>query len=55
MRRHIAQYVNEIVSITIMMLMAIALVAGRSAPVSMAADDGSDPLTYQSVRAVGDE
>ncbi len=50
-----AQYLNEIVSITIMLLMAIALVAGQAAPMSIGADDRSDRITYQSVRATGDE
>ncbi len=29
MKSHVAQYLNEIVSITIMLLMAVALIAGQ--------------------------
>ena len=50
-----AQYLNEIVSIAIMLLMAIALIAGQAAPVSIGADDRSDRISYQSVRMGGDE
>ena len=42
MKKQVAQYLNEIVSITIMLLMAIALIAGPATPVSGGADDGSD-------------
>lgn len=55
MRKHLAQYVNEIVSITIMLLMTIALIAGQAAPVSVGADEGSDRPSYQAVQVVGDE
>ena len=55
MKKRIAQYLNEIVSITIMLLMAIALIAGQATPISMGADDRSDRMTYQSVRVPGDE
>jgi hypothetical protein len=54
-KRRIAQYLNEIVSITIMLLMAIALIAGQAAPVSIGADDRSDRIPYQSVRVSGDD
>ena len=55
MRKHLAQYANEIVSITIMLLMTIALIAGQAAPVSMGADDRADRLPYQAVRVPGNE
>ena len=55
MKKRVAQYLNEIVSITIMLLMAIALVAGPSTPVSIGADEGADRLSYQAVRASGDK
>ena len=55
MKKHLAQYVNEIVSITIMLLMAIALIAGQAAPVSVGADAGRDHPSYGAVRVAGDE
>ena len=55
MKRRVAQYLNEIVSITIMLLMAIALVAGPATTASTGADDGSDRMSYQAVRTAGDE
>jgi hypothetical protein len=54
-KNKVAQYLNEIVSITIMLLMAIALIAGPATPVSGGADDGSDRVPYQAVRVPGDE
>ncbi|MGW8369126.1 MAG: hypothetical protein ACWGPN_10660, partial [Gammaproteobacteria bacterium] len=51
----LAQYTNEIVSITIMLLMAIALIAGPATPARTGADDGSDRAVYQAVRVPGDE
>ena len=55
MKKRLAQYLNEIVSITIMLLMAIALVAGQATPVSTGADDGARQDVYRSVRAIGGE
>ena len=55
MKKRVAQYLNEIVSITIMLLMAIALIAGQASPLSVGADDGSDRIPYQSVRLRGDD
>ncbi|HSM31508.1 MAG TPA: hypothetical protein VK854_12490 [Woeseiaceae bacterium] len=55
MKKHLAQYLNEIVSITIMLLMTIALIAGQAAPVSLGADDGAERRSYQAVRVTGDE
>lgn len=55
MKKQLAQYLNEIVSITIMLLMAIALVAGPATPAPAGADDGSDRVPYQAVRVPGDE
>ena len=55
MKKHIAQYLNEIVSITIMLLMTIALIAGQAAPGAMGADDKSNGLSYEAVRASGDD
>jgi hypothetical protein len=54
-KKQLAQYLNEIVSITIMLLMTIALIAGQAAPVSMGADDRADRLPYQAVRVPGNE
>jgi hypothetical protein len=54
MKKHMAQYLNEIVSITIMLLMATALIAGQAGPASIGADDRSDRIPYQSVRVRGD-
>ncbi len=55
MKKHLAQYLNEIVSITIMLLMAIALIAGQATPASVGASDGSDRRSYQAVAVPGDE
>ena len=55
MKKQLAQYLNEIVSITIMLLMAIALIAGQASPMAMGADDRADPLSYQAVRVPGDD
>ena len=54
MKKHIAQYVNEIVSITIMLLMTVALIAGQATPLETGAQDGSGQVAYQAVRAAGD-
>ena len=50
MKKRMAQYLNEIVSITIMLVMAIALIAGQASPVSLGADAPSDRAPYSSVR-----
>ena len=55
MKKHLTQYANEIVSITIMLLMAIALIAGQAAPVSVGADEAPDRPSYQAIRVAGDE
>ena len=55
MKRRVAQYLNEIVSITIMLLMTVALIAAQASPVSIGADDRSDRIHYQSVRVNGDD
>jgi hypothetical protein len=54
-KKRIAQYLNEIVSITIMLLMAIALIAGQATPLVTGAESASDRVAYQAVRAAGDE
>jgi hypothetical protein len=54
-KERLAQYLNEIVSITIMLLMAIALISGQAAPVSGGAADGSDRPSYQAVTVPNDE
>jgi hypothetical protein len=54
-KRRIAQYLNEIVSITIMLLMAIALIAGQATPLVTGAENASDRVAYQALRAAGDE
>ncbi len=53
MKRRVIQYLNEIVSIAIMLLMTVALIAGQAAPASIGADDRSDRIPYQSVRVRG--
>ena len=55
MKKHMSQYLNEIVSITIMLLMAIALIAGQLSPMSTAADRASERLPYRAVTVTGDE
>ena len=55
MKKRMAQYLNEIVSITIMLLMAIALIAGQGDAVTIGADTQSDWVPYQSVRMHGDD
>ena len=55
MKKHLLQYVNEILSITIMLLMAIALISGQATPLAAGADDGSDNVAYQAVRIAGKE
>jgi hypothetical protein len=50
MKKRMAQYLNDIVSITIMLLMAIALIAGQASPVSLGADAPADRVPYNSVR-----
>ena len=55
MKKQVAQYLNEIVSITIMLLMAIALVAGPATAVPAGAEDGSDRVVHQAVRVPGNE
>jgi hypothetical protein len=50
-KRRIAQYLNEIVSIAIMLLMAVALIAGQAESVSLGANDASDRVHYDAVRA----
>ena len=55
MKKQVAQYLNEIVSITIMLLMAIALIAGPATSVPAGADDASDRVVYQAVRVPGNE
>ena len=49
-KKRMAKYLNEIISITIMLLMAIALIAGQAAPVSLGVDDPSQRVPYDSVR-----
>ena len=52
MKKRVAQYLNEIISITIMLLMAIALIAGQPDSVSLGADDPSGRVVpHDSVRA----
>ncbi len=55
MKKQVAQYLNEIVSITIMLLMTIALIAGPATPVPGGAVEGSDRVPYQAVRVPGDD
>jgi hypothetical protein len=54
-KERLAQYLNEIVSITIMLLMAIALISGQAAPLSGGAADGSNQRSYQAVTVPIDE
>ncbi len=55
MKKHVAQYLNEILSITIMLLLAIALIAGQASPVTGGVADGSDRKSYQAVTVPTDE
>ena len=55
MKRRMAQYLSEIVSITIMLLMTVALIAGQASPMSIGADERSDRIPYQSARLSGDD
>lgn len=55
MKKHVAQYLNEIVSITIMLLMTIALIAGQATPAAVGAADGPERQTYQAVAVPGDD
>ena len=55
MKKHVAQYLNEILSITIMLLMTIALIAGQATPASVVGADGADRRAHQSVTVRGDE
>lgn len=54
-KKHVSQYLNEIVSIAIMLLMAIALIAGQLSPVSAGTDRAADRVPYRSVTVTGDE
>ncbi|HSN52127.1 MAG TPA: hypothetical protein VLS87_06315 [Woeseiaceae bacterium] len=55
MKKHLAQYLSEFLSITILLLMAIALIAGQAPPLGAGASGGADPVTYQAARTAGDE
>ena len=55
MKKHVAQYLNEILSITIMLLMTIALIAGQATPLAGGAEDGSDRRSYQAVTVPTDD
>lgn len=55
MKKHLTQYLNEILSITIMLLMAVALIAGQATPMVAGADDGSDNVAYQAGRVALEE
>ena len=55
MKKYMFRYLNPILSITIMLLMAIALVAGQATPAGADVKDGTDPVAYQAVRTAGDE
>jgi len=54
-KKQISQYLNEIVSITIMLLMAVALIAGQAKPLDAGVEDGSGQVVYKAVRAAGDK
>jgi hypothetical protein len=49
MKSRIAQYLNEIVSITIMMLMVMALIAGQMTSADAAAADEARRVDYSIV------
>lgn len=55
MKKYMVRYLNPILSITIMLLMAIALVAGQATPLGAGATDGTDRVAYQAIRTAGDE
>ena len=54
-KKYLLQYLNQILGITIMLLMAIALVAGQATTLGAGAEDGADAVVYQAVRVAGDE
>ena len=54
MKKQMTQYLNEIVSIAIMLLMAVALIAGQARPLEAGAEDASGRGAYQALRAAGD-
>jgi hypothetical protein len=54
-KKYMVRYLNPILSITIMLLMAIALVAGQATPLGAGVKDGTDRVAYQAIRAAGDE
>jgi hypothetical protein len=54
-KKYLTQYLNEILSITIMLLMAVALIAGQATPMGAGADDGSDNVAYQAGRVAVEE
>ncbi len=55
MKKHLTQYLNEILSITIMLLMAVALIAGQATPMAAGADNGSENVAYQAGRVAVEE
>lgn len=55
MKKHMAQYLSKFLSITILVLMAVALIAGQATPLAAGASGGADPVAYQAVRTAGDE
>jgi hypothetical protein len=54
MKRRIAQYMNEIVSITVMLLMAVALIAGQMNN-GTSVDKAAQRADYTVVIAPGDD
>jgi len=54
-KKYMVRYLNPILSITIMLLMAIALVAGQATPLGAGVKDGTDRVAYQAIRSAGDE
>ena len=55
MRKRFSQYLNEAVSITIMLLMAVALIAGQATPMAAGADNGSENVAYRAGRVAVEE
>lgn len=55
MKKHLAQYLNDIVSITIMLLMVTALVAGQAASKSTGASERAGHNTFEAVRMAGED
>ena len=55
MKSRVAQYMNEIVSITIMLLMAIAFIAGQATAADAAAKEEAKRAEYRVVTTTAED